>query len=817
MPAKKAKNTKTVTTTSLKPRASRPLPTAVIEQDTLGFFIPVSRGIDKKKTYTDHVRAFVRPYADHQTKFRAGDTVTIRMCSAQSHGYIINEEELWDHGSRTHFWGRAEKGNSWEPTPTGALTKYVGCDTLRPAPRLYKPPSADYASCLAEFLKPEHRNSASRSYNRIRPLQGPKFHPVIYLRGLLGEGGLNNDVRESKKDPGDQRFPLKRDAHGLYIMVSGGSTTSKPIKMSEFTIPAQTRHHRLYVRPFTDRPSYILDTDRVTIFGLKGTSYYVVNGEELWHGCTINKTTGVLQAPRAFGKVWENRKDIEAASKARLTSVEVLTDKHPVLFSKAEQARMKEAYERDPVHIKYEVDELLEKNDLIRAAWDKPQREDPRGHVARFERMRVRDTEGDGILPADLPGLRDALKAKKKLEVPIRLGTADYHVCGYCEAAVIWECDGTKVQATTECPHQNGLEYSFELNVPSGTMIVANDLRPEFDITGDYNINQASQSVRCSLAFAEIGCAHAFVGNTSPAVFRQLPVAGQSGDVLLIGNPAHDEDYNDIEDSIPGERVAGISTGLWWYSIVDKTEYLLRGLKLDDSVDQVAVRPGVYRFTHYYFRKDFVRDAAGRPNIFSRVEWVREPDPVRDYAAERAGLNFTAGQVIANSIRKYPTLYAGHYAARRVADHIMCTIGGGGHWHENGFVQYDPEMKASDPEVAIPDFSDPTYRSVPQIGLMKDVYEESWYPMSDGDYSSLVMAGRGKIFLNPSFVDLARNVARAIMTVPKPTKVDSSMEMKHTISRWETNIKLATKALEGLDSLYNSAGKPFEKSHKKKA
>ena len=428
------------------------------------------------------------------------------------------------------------------------------------------------------------------------------------------------------------------------------------------------------------------------------------------------------------------------------------------------------------------------------------------GHEIYFDpmqvRMRLLDPE-DGVQEA----LMEALKTGTKMTTPFVIGEASrsYGGCGYCGVKVPWTTDGTRVYTDSVCAFPNGLEYSFELNVPSGVMIVANDLRPAFEPEGDFSINAPSENMKCTLAYAEIGCAHAFVGNSCPAVYMQ-----EDG-TMLIGSPGYTRGGNEKKnDPRFANRVASICTDLWWYSIVDQDEFTRRGLKLGYSgAEPVTVKPGVYRFAHYFFRRDFDHDAYDKPTVYSKIEWVREPDPVRDFAAERAGMNFTAGQVIANSIKKWPTLYSGHFATRSVADHIMCVIGGGGSWHENGFVVYDPEMKASDPEVAIPDFSDPTYRAVREKDeldeLIGRVREERWYPLCE--YSGLVKAGKGQIHLNPSFVALARNVAKAVMSVPEPKQPSGgSTSLKDTITAWRRNVKAATEALAGIDKLYDETG-----------
>lgn len=236
-----------------------------------------------------------------------------------------------------------------------------------------------------------------------------------------------------------------------------------------------------------------------------------------------------------------------------------------------------------------------------------------------------------------------------------------------------------------------------------------------------------------------IGCAQAFVGNSCPGVYR----VGE--DEFVITRVAFDDETDETVEP-KGESVASICTDLWWYSIVDLDEFNRRGCD-EDQITKVEVRPGVYKFTHLVHLEH--EEKENEPFIYTKIEWVRPPEPVKDYAAIEAGKNFTAGQVIYNLIQQYPDLYDGENAVQRVADHILCGIGGGGDWHPNGFVQYDLDISPDTPEVEIPVFDKMYF----------------WYPMSE-KYSALCRAagiGGETIILNESFQDLARNIIKCIL------------------------------------------------------
>ena len=178
----------------------------------------------------------------------------------------------------------------------------------------------------------------------------------------------------------------------------------------------------------------------------------------------------------------------------------------------------------------------------------------------------------------------------------------------------------------------------FELNVPSGVMVVGNDFRGHFRVLGDFDVNKPTGIRKTTEAMAAVGCAHGFVGNSCPGVYQT-----KLNTFIIAGSGE--------KGSPRGTKVASVCTDLWWYSIVDYDEFKRRGCegKYGDA-QLVPTKPGVYRFTHYNASPASYK----KPHIYAKIEWVREPDPVKDYASAWAKQNFTAGQVVARKIGKYP-------------------------------------------------------------------------------------------------------------------------------------------------------------------
>lgn len=357
---------------------------------------------------------------------------------------------------------------------------------------------------------------------------------------------------------------------------------------------------------------------------------------------------------------------------------------------------------------------------------------------------------------ADAKKLDGALKRKGKVREFITIAEAScLTACPVCAEHLALETNGKVLRTTTTCKMPDGMTVEFELNVPSGKIVCRDDLRSWFDVYGDFNINTRKGTILNIQAMAEIGCAHGYVGNSCPGVYRLL-----KGSYIIANGAYKNGSYDDKDYIAPeGEQVASICTDLWWYSLVDYDEFMRRAqiTPKDAGAETFEVEPGVYRFRHFYGcdlnRNDDERD--GKPYTYAEFEWVREPDPVTDYLVEVDARNFTIHQVIHRSLKNYPDLYANNPEGIRGAiDHMFCVIGGGGEWHPNGFIQYDPAMTADEPEI----------RSIPKFNT-----PQRWYGLSG--YSALCAAAgvvvddysKSEIEkLNPSFLKVAFDVARNI-------------------------------------------------------
>jgi hypothetical protein len=193
----------------------------------------------------------------------------------------------------------------------------------------------------------------------------------------------------------------------------------------------------------------------------------------------------------------------------------------------------------------------------------------------------------------------------------------DIAYCAACGEYPEFQIAQDAVTVQEPCPYPNGITTSITLDVPSGKLVVTDDLRPTYDwdsaAFADYNTAQGqAQVVR---AMAAIGCAYGPVSNSCPGLYRTGP------DTYVIANPDFEEESPSLSDDT---LLAGICTDLWAYSIADFEHWTSRGgtvEKLNGAETIVEVRPGTYRFTHHSGERGF--DAhAPETVIFAHVERI---------------------------------------------------------------------------------------------------------------------------------------------------------------------------------------------------
>lgn len=193
--------------------------------------------------------------------------------------------------------------------------------------------------------------------------------------------------------------------------------------------------------------------------------------------------------------------------------------------------------------------------------------------------------------------------------------------CGVCGERITTKITTTEVQVTTpECAYPEGIITEILLNVPSGKIIVTDDLRPVYDGFDDsefVSYNTLRGQAQVIEAYAAAGCAYGPVGNSCPGLYKT------GDDTYVIASPEYDDD---IKAVLPEgwELLAGIVTDLWAYSIADYQDWLSEGgnpAELGWTATVVDIPPGSYRFTHHTGERSFDRDAEGTI-IYADIEKV---------------------------------------------------------------------------------------------------------------------------------------------------------------------------------------------------
>jgi hypothetical protein len=198
-----------------------------------------------------------------------------------------------------------------------------------------------------------------------------------------------------------------------------------------------------------------------------------------------------------------------------------------------------------------------------------------------------------------------------------------YNRCGVCNEAPVYEVSGVdSLRVKDPCAYPDGIITTVELAVPSGRIVVTDDLR---DVFGDYvctaSYNTTLGQHQAIVSTAARGYAQGWVGNSCPGLYR----TGE--DAYMIASPDYDED-TDVRNPPDSERLATVRTGVWSYAVADYSLWREKGGKDPDpgttawhNIDIVDVTPGTYRFTHLTGVRGFDQYADG-VTVYARIERI---------------------------------------------------------------------------------------------------------------------------------------------------------------------------------------------------
>ncbi len=311
--------------------------------------------------------------------------------------------------------------------------------------------------------------------------------------------------------------------------------------------------------------------------------------------------------------------------------------------------------------------------------------------------------------------------------------------CKLCGQYGKFRFDGRSFRCEASCSIDADGPFTFELNVPSGLLVMKADLRDIFYApTDEFDITCLMGGRATTRAYENIGCAHANIAGAGSGVYR-LP--GGDGNAFLIGHVNGEEHEGEFQL----ENVVRVMIGdLWWFSIADADEYVRRGGSLEDGdLRRLSVKPGVYRFTHRGYDPAYCVDEVNK-YLVTLFEWVRPPDPLRDFIAEERALHLTAGQLLEAVLRHE---FEGKESC--IAGAVNNLFYDSHRWHVNGF-PLAALIGADAPERAFPSLDERVY----------------WHSLSTSapEDCALIRIARGLQPANASFLELTRRVLTCIVT-----------------------------------------------------
>ena len=279
---------------------------------------------------------------------------------------------------------------------------------------------------------------------------------------------------------------------------------------------------------------------------------------------------------------------------------------------------------------------------------------------------------GDNIVISreDAQTIITAIESSTPLDrfIPVFTGNSySYSGCPYCPSKQGFETDGSVLRPTEPCPHPNGLVTEFDLNVPSGMVVINDDLRDLCRIASKRDINTRYGVHLAILDYANNGLACGFgIGNTCPTVARQ------KGGVYTIGHRQG------------GRKVASICTDLWAYSIMDYDEALKRSAYYGVEIrgDIVKIPAGLYRFQHFH---NVDRDRAKA--LFASFSRVGDALPPEDWCARDRAFTVDITQAVQAKVKARSTLFGGPDWEAQCYNVFRSEFGGcvpDRDWHQNG-------------------------------------------------------------------------------------------------------------------------------------
>jgi hypothetical protein len=227
--------------------------------------------------------------------------------------------------------------------------------------------------------------------------------------------------------------------------------------------------------------------------------------------------------------------------------------------------------------------------------------------------MRIVPLDRNGHLISDIATATVGVSAS---DPPFVMGNELYSACAMCGASRYeLEITAEGARMPQPCPVPDGITTSVTLQVPSGKIVVADDLRRVYSVDKSEmaSYNSTLGQAQVTEAMAAAGCAYGPVGNTCPGLYRTGPGS------YVIANPAYDEEGEGTLTPQGWEYLGGIVTDLWAYCIADYGDFISKAGAPRPYEQVVDIPAGTYTVRHHTGEKGFNRDAPGCV-IFAHID-----------------------------------------------------------------------------------------------------------------------------------------------------------------------------------------------------
>lgn len=285
--------------------------------------------------------------------------------------------------------------------------------------------------------------------------------------------------------------------------------------------------------------------------------------------------------------------------------------------------------------------------------------------------------------------VRSDLWAKDENHELYEVFNAEREQCFVCGERFGVRRSGPKsIKADKACPLPGGMPvYDVLLAIPSGVIVIANDLRPLVTVDEDHDIGNKISERKYIEEYARFGMAHVYTGNSCPTIWRQ-------GERIAIANYTDEEDRYEYEGKLlpegeitpvaeRGEDLGTVCTDLWWYSAMDRDLFLARcaeeGLKPENfSPDYITVEPGTYAFSIEPVQRDSASEVF---SYITRTDREAPPLAQRDLSVA-ATLKESQAWIALDRLMNHS--FVGRSLPRAI-EYVLCTIGNGYDW-DKGFL-----------------------------------------------------------------------------------------------------------------------------------